>query len=168
MIEKILPAGVTNVKGVEGVKETAPKENVKEADNNTNFLKKTEGLSVSEMAEAIKDANAGKVNNVQENESVDYIKTKEEKLAEAKENLDEAKKKLEAAMKEYETRQKQLTSLREKMRNVQDPVKKARYNAAYDMLKAEFECAKANFRAAEGEVLKLQKKIELLEAEQTN
>ena len=42
MIERILPAGVTNVKGVEGVKETAPKENVKEADNNTNFLKKTE------------------------------------------------------------------------------------------------------------------------------
>ena len=120
------------------------------------------------MAEAIKDANAGKVNNVQENESVDYIKTKEEKLAEAKANLDAAKKKLEAAMKEFETRQKQLTSLREKMRNVQDPVKKARYNDAYNMLKAEFECAKAKARAAEGEVLKLQKKIELLEAEQTN
>ena len=45
------------------------------------------------------------------------------------------------------------------MRNVQDPVKKERYNVAYNMLKAEFECAKANFRAAEGEVLKLQKKI---------
>ena len=89
-------------------------------------------------------------------------------MAEAKANLDEAKKKLEAARKEYETRQKQLTSLREKMRNVQDPVKKARYNTAYDMLKAEFECAKAKFRAAEGEVLKLQKKIKLLEAEQAN
>lgn len=119
-------------------------------------------MSLVDMAAAIK------VNNVQKNESTNYIKTKEEKLAEAKANLDAAMKKLEAAKKELATRQKQLDTIREKMRNVTDPVKKERYKVAYNTLKAEFECAKAKARAAEGEVLKLQKIIELLEAKQSN
>lgn len=119
-------------------------------------------MSLVDMATAIK------VNNVQKNESTNYIKTKEEKLAEAKANLDEAMKKLEAAKKELATRQKQLDTIREKMRNVTDPVKNERYKIAYNMLKTEFECVKAKARAAEGEVLKLQKIIELLEAKQSN
>ena len=75
-------------------------------------------MSLVDMARAIK------VNNVQKNESTNYIKTKEEKLAEAKANLDAAMKKLETAKKELATRQKQLDTIREKRRNVTDPVKK--------------------------------------------
>ena len=116
-------------------------------------------MSLKDVAAAIK------VNNVQEKGSINRISTKEEKLAEAKAKLEAAKKEFDAAKKEFETRQKQINTLREKMRNVTDPNKKMRYETAYSMLKAEFECAKARVRAAEGEVLKLQKIIELLQAE---
>ena len=92
----MLNAVSINTKSVRPVHIKIGRFNKAQAENTQNgYLSNITQSSLKDTADAIKNANeinTSKVNNTQENESVDYIKTKEEKLAEAKENLDAANK----------------------------------------------------------------------------
>ena len=126
---------------------------------------------IQNTANVIKDvnaANAGKVDNVQENESIKNDSTKEEQLAEAKANLEAAMKKLDAAREEYASKESKLNSIEENMKHTKDPTIRKIYISAVVSAKIALVKAEEKVRAAENEVSQLQKKIELLEAEQAN